>query len=87
MESSFKLQLSILTFQAVPTGEDALWPMKARKVAAKEDIIEAVTSWECYSETCPDFILVNNDDLTVRIDGSKTFSKEAAGLYVLNILT
>ena len=61
--------------------------MKARSKASSYAVIEAVTTWECYSKTCPDFIVVNKEDLTVRIDGEKTFSKDAAGLYVLNIIT
>ena len=61
--------------------------MKARTQAAEYTVIAAVTSWECYSKSCPDFIVVNKVDLTVRIDGTKTFGRDAAGLYVLNILT
>ena len=61
--------------------------MKARSYAKEYEILAAKTSWECYSKTCPDFIVVNKDDLTIRIDGDKTYGSDAAGLYVLNILT
>ena len=85
--SNFSFEASILTFQKTKSGINAIWKLKAREKAAKAGMTQAITSWECYSEYCPDFIHVNANDLTVRVDGAKTFGQEAAGLYVLNILT
>ena len=61
--------------------------MKARSKAASFNTSAADTSWVCYSPRCPDFIVVNPIDLTVRVDGTKTWGKDAAGLFILNILT
>ena len=59
MKSKFTLEAAVLTFQKAWGGEDFLWPMKARDKAAEAGMTQAITSWECYSETCPDFIIVN----------------------------
>ena len=87
MTSNFTFEVSVLTFQTIDSGEDAKWPMKARSIAASDKVDRASTSWECYSEHCPDFIIVNPIDLTVSVDGTKTWGVDAAGLYVLNIVT
>ena len=41
--------------------------------------------WECFTDRCPDFISVNERNLSINVDGNFTSSKSASGIFILNI--
>ena len=77
-----------MSFQSVYSGNDKDFPL----FASNNEIFsvgppEVEVSVGCYSDdVCPEFIRVNDAELTVHVDGDKTFSKKVQGMYILDVL-
>ena len=77
LTSNFTMASSALSFKKIKSGQNRIFPLKAKSKGYKGKDPHTTVTWDCYSDTCPDFIRVNDLNLTVHIDGTKTYGKDA----------